>query len=307
MDTHAAHACKFSHGSGLLVYINGALMTAARVALRVNIAALELVRRLPIDELSAVGVCLAAAFNNEEENMNIAWAEVGSDTERQWREAERSWDRFSGGPYEAYEMEKQSEDSALQRSLRRLEEAERNRLCQRGFSHVAEWPAYHGNHLSASSDSSSLSRSDIGTYGNASLLSHEGASSGHVIAAAGLCYANSDRSGSLEDEDMELNAIQLKAILRAEHPPKAPSTTPSDYPLDFRANPRPSDSLDMKNIRGSWSPGKGTGPVMSSEEFEALPDYSDVEDDPDWPSAVDYASEMSEAVELGEVVLGRIR
>jgi len=139
LGTHAAHVCKFSHGSGLLVYINGALKSAALVALKVNIAALELVRRLPIDELSAIGVCLAAAFNDAEESVDISWAEVGSDTEREWREAERSWDRFSGGPYEIYEMEEQSEDSALQRSLRRLEEAERSRL-----GYVAEWLAYRG-------------------------------------------------------------------------------------------------------------------------------------------------------------------
>lgn len=80
------------------LYMNEALMSAAQVALKVNIAALELVRRLPIEGSGAIGVCLAAAFNDAEESVDIFWAKVSSDTKCQWREAERSWGRFSGGP-----------------------------------------------------------------------------------------------------------------------------------------------------------------------------------------------------------------
>lgn len=122
VETYAAHICKFSHGSGLIVYINGTLISAARVALKVNIATLELVRRLSLDELSAVGACLAAAFADGERQVDVAWAEVGSGTERDWREAERNWTRFPGGPYEAFEIEEHSDNSLLQRSFRRFEE-----------------------------------------------------------------------------------------------------------------------------------------------------------------------------------------
>ena len=247
-------------------------MSAALVALKVNIAALELVRRLPVDELSAIGVCLATTFNDAEETVHIRWAEVGSDTEREWRKAERSWDCFSGGPYEAYEMEEQSEDSALQRSLRRFEEVERIRLGQCGSSYVAEWLAYRGDCSLPSSRNFASAQSD-------STVDRE------IAAAAALFDAQSDRSGAWEEEDNELTAIELKAILRAERPVGTSSTTSPDSPIELKAIPRPSDSSIKAikvNTRGSWSPGKGAGPIMSNEEFEALPDYSDVENDQNW-------------------------
>jgi hypothetical protein len=157
-------------------------MSAARVALKVNITALELVRRLPIDELSAIGVCLAAAFDDAEESADISWAEVGSDTEREWREAERSWDRFPGGPFEVHEMEEQSEVSALQRSFRRFEETERNRLGQRG-SYVAEWLAYRGHRHPVNNEVSPSAQSEID---DASLLPGESTEGGYITAAAEL-------------------------------------------------------------------------------------------------------------------------
>jgi hypothetical protein len=67
---------------------------------------------------------------------------------------------------------------------------------------------------------------------------------------------------------VELTAIELKAILRAERPVKTPLATFPNSPIELKAISRPSDS--------------GKGPIMSNEEFEALPDYSDVEDDLDW-------------------------
>ena len=82
ITTDAAYVCKFSHGSGLLVYINGATVSAARVALRVNIATLDVVKRLPLDELGAIGVCLGAAFTSDESRVDITWAKVGDETEQ---------------------------------------------------------------------------------------------------------------------------------------------------------------------------------------------------------------------------------
>lgn len=146
-------------------------MSAARVALKVNIAALELVGRLPIDGMRTIGVCLAAAFCDADKTVMISWAEVGSDTEREWRDAERSWDHFPGGPYEVYEMEEQNEDPSLQRSLCHVEETERNRLGQRGSAYVAERLAYYEHHCSLSSGICVSERLD--TTGT-SVLSYEG-------------------------------------------------------------------------------------------------------------------------------------
>jgi hypothetical protein len=103
--TQAAHISNFSYGTGLLVYVNGALISAACVALKVNVATLELVKRLPFDERGAISVCLAAAFADTESHVKIAWAEVGDSIERDWREAEQHWEVFSGGPYEAIPLE----------------------------------------------------------------------------------------------------------------------------------------------------------------------------------------------------------
>lgn len=248
-------------------------MSAALVALKINIAALELVRRLPIDESSAIGVCLAAAFNDAEETVHIRWAEVGSDTEREWREAERSWDRFSGGPYEVYEMEEQGGDEMLQQSLRTFEEIERNRPGQHGDSYVAEWLGYRGQCRSLSSDNSASAQSDTDDASPRLLGSTGG---GCITAAAGLSDSRSDLS------DIELTAIELKAILRAERRPETPSITSPDSSIELKAISLRLNGSGETNIRGSWSPGKGTGPIMSIEDFEALPDYSDVEDDPNW-------------------------
>jgi hypothetical protein len=275
IEEHAAHVCKFSYGSGLIVYVNGVLTGAAYVALKVNIATLELVRRLPLDEMNAIGVCLSAAFGNEAEAVDISWAEIGSDTEQEWRDAERSWIRFSGGPYEVYEMEEHSDDSALQSSLHRFEEMERSRFGRSGSSYVAEWVACREDHVSLSSQGSSyLEDSSLS-------LSRPSSQVPAVTVAAGIFDTHSDYSGSLENEHMDLTAVELKAILRAERAPKTPSSSTSGHAIELKAIPRPSSISDKENIRGSWSPGNGTGPTMSSEEFDALPDYSDVEDDTD--------------------------
>ena len=105
ITTQAAHISGFSHGAGLLVYVNGVLISAACVALKVNVVTLELVRRLPRGERGAINVCLAAAFADTGSRVKIAWAEVGDITERDWRDAEQHWELFSGGPYEAIPLE----------------------------------------------------------------------------------------------------------------------------------------------------------------------------------------------------------
>jgi hypothetical protein len=105
ITTQAAYTSDFSHGTGLLVYVNGALISAACVALRINAATLELVQRLPLDQREAISLCLAAAFADTGSHVKIAWAEVCDNTERDWREAEQNWEVFSGGPYEDMPLE----------------------------------------------------------------------------------------------------------------------------------------------------------------------------------------------------------
>lgn len=212
IEQHAAHVCKFSHGSGLLVYVNGALTSAAYVALKVNLATLELVRRMPLDGLSVIGLCLAAAFKTDKGSIDVAWVEVDSETEREWRDAERTWINFSGGPYEAYEMEEHSNKSTLQHPICRFEEVERSRDQQRGAAYVAEC----------------------------------------MLRAEQLFEAPSDSSLGYE--------IELNAIPR----PDDPSKTPSGF-------------SNKENSSGSWCPGLGDGPIMSSEDFDALPEYSDID------------------------------
>lgn len=82
LTTHAAHVYKSSHGLGLLVYINGALLSTARVALKVNIATLEFARRLPIDQLGYVDACLGNAFAKSENCVHVSWAKVDDGVEQ---------------------------------------------------------------------------------------------------------------------------------------------------------------------------------------------------------------------------------
>lgn len=116
-----------------------------------------------------------------------------------------------------------------------------------------------------------------------------------------------------EEEDIAMTTIELKAILRPQAPRETFSDSFPDNAIELKAitqpagpSQTPSGYSTKENIRGSWSPGKGDGPIMSSEEFDALPDWSDVEDDLDWNSAVSQISELNEFVELGEVASGRI-
>lgn len=78
---------------------------------------------------------------------------------------------------------------------------------------------------------------------------------------------------------MGLTATELRAIVRAEWTVESPSFTTQDDHIQLKTTPRPLDYHDKEYLRGSWSPGKGTGPIMSNEEVEALPDYSDAEED----------------------------
>jgi hypothetical protein len=81
------------------VYINGALMSAARVALKVNIATLEFAKWLPIDQLGHIGACAGAAFAEREDCVHVSWAVVDDEVEQTWRQAERDWEPFPGGPF----------------------------------------------------------------------------------------------------------------------------------------------------------------------------------------------------------------
>jgi hypothetical protein len=111
---HLALVYKFSHGTGLIVYINGELVSAARVALQVNIATLKYIKKLSSYELDAVGQALAVAFAHSLQTVRIAYAEMSCAEEQAWRDAEREWETFSGGPYEY------PQSSFPTRSLRRV-------------------------------------------------------------------------------------------------------------------------------------------------------------------------------------------
>ena len=111
LTAEAALVSDFSHGTGLLVYVNGALVSAASVALKVNIGTSKVVDRMPIDEAQAVSACLGAAFATSGSCVNVAWAEVSDDTERNWREAEQYWEVFSGGPYQVASLNQYGQKS----------------------------------------------------------------------------------------------------------------------------------------------------------------------------------------------------
>ncbi|KAF2628588.1 hypothetical protein BU25DRAFT_448022 [Macroventuria anomochaeta] len=265
ITTHAAHVCKFSHGSGLLVYINGALMSAARVALKVNVATLEFVKRLPLDELGTIGVCLGAAFANDDDQVDITWAEVGDETEQDWREAEQDWKLFAGGPFEAVELEGYGEESFSRRSI--CQEEESVRFGQDGPVSGEEWAAFSKRHFPLRSEDSvslcpqpgafSSSSQDAPNAGPSRTFSSSTRDRPFMTAAEFAALPDysesfSYHSSSSEDQD----AIQLTAI-------KRPMTPRKSY-----LNP----SSDKENTPLLWSPGRGNGPIMSSEEFDALPD-----------------------------------
>lgn len=269
VTTHAAHVCKFSYGSGLLVYINGVLMSAACVALKVNIATLEFVKRLPLEELGAIGVCLGTAFVNDDEGVDITWAEVCEEVERAWREAEREWEPFPGGPYETYELEAYNEKLSLRQSTHRFEEHR-----QVGGD---EWAAIFEGGSPPLQDVSVSLRMNTKRH---SSLSRRGAGSFCTFYArtrplvtdaefTNLPDYSDSFSYSLslcDDEDaFELATVRQPEIL---------------HESSFGLSP------DKKNM-SSWSPGAGDGPIMSTADFDALPDWSDVEDDPDWDGAID--------------------
>jgi len=272
---HDASVCKFSHGSGLIVYINGALMTAACVALKVNIATLKVVKKLPLDELGAVGACLVAAFADGRQTVDVAYCEFDEQQEEAWRWAEREWETFPGGPYEYHEL------SYLYCPIRQMRD-ECVRLGDNGpVDEDEEWAAFSDRRRTSSQDSaehiplriyshagslspqcSSASSSDAPEAGAEAPLSKKKAP---VMTEAQFdALPDYDESFSSADHD----AIELCAI-------KCPTTLLEPF----------SDSSSDKENVSQWSPGAGNGPMMSSAEFEALPDYSDVDDDSDWKNA----------------------
>jgi len=245
ITTNAAHASTFSHGSGLLVFINGALMSAANVSLASNIASLNVVNRLSLVGLSTIGMCLGAAFADTRSTVEIAWAEVGDETEREWREAERAWEVFSGGPYEAFEMEKYDEEAFLRRCVKRTQAVSRQ----------------------GGSEGWYAEEEVVGGGGQQVVGEGQPVMDEVEFGALSDCTGSlSDSSTLLSFEDRE--AIELVSI-------KQPQAL-HDIFTELDSN--------KANDRILWSPGEGSGPIMSSAEFEALPDWSDVEDDPEWDS-----------------------
>lgn len=220
-------------------------MSAANVSLASNIASLNVVERLSLVGLSTIGLCLGAAFVGTRSTVEIAWAEVGGETEREWREAERAWEVFSGGPYEAFEMEKYDEEEFLRRCVKRAQAVSRQGRSEEWFGEEVGGGGQHvvgeGQSVMDEVEFGALSVCAGSLSGNGTLLSFE------------------DR------EAIELVSIKQPQALR-------------DMFTGLVSN--------GANARILWCPGEGSGPIMSSAEFEALPDWSDVEDDPEWNSTV---------------------
>ncbi|KAJ4987675.1 hypothetical protein SVAN01_06842 [Stagonosporopsis vannaccii] len=238
--THnAAHVSSFSHGSGLLVFINGTLMSASHVALKSNVASLELVKRLPLHELSSIGACLGAAFAEGRSTVEIAWAEVGNETERNWREAERTWEVFPGGPYEAFEMDNFDDQSFLRRCVRRA----------RPLSHYIQNEGMFGSKEMVDGDQPVM---DVDDFFDTPSFHSDSCSRGGTTLP-------------FEVRDV----TELVSIKQ----PQEPRDMVTEY-----------DS-DEEYVVGLWSPGKGSGPITSSIEVEAMPNQSDIEDDLAWSRA----------------------
>ncbi|KAF9692759.1 hypothetical protein EKO04_009056 [Ascochyta lentis] len=273
ISRHEAQVCKFSHGSGLIVYINGALMTAARVALQVNIATLGFVKKLPLDELEVIGGCLAAAFSDGHEPVDISYCEVDDWEEEVWRCAEREWEAFPGGPYEYHKI------PCLCCSLRQMQDhgtghedailsAPRRRLRTRlGGCDCAETPSSQCSSTGCSSTSGACSEEAPALMTDAQF-------------EALPDYDDSFSYVSLEGQD----AMEQCAI---------------DRPVTWRESLSELSSGTVHAAR--WSPGRGDGPIMSSAQFDALPNWSDVEDELDWNSG---SSDVSQACEVDTVAQG---
>lgn len=237
VTTEAAHVCKFSHGTSLLVYVNGALISAACAALKVNIATLEFVKRLPLNELGAVGGCLGAAFADTASVVDITWAEVGSETEQHWREAEQHWEAFPGGPYTALELQDYDKNSFMWRSIRRM----------------------------ASNDSSATSSGIPIRSVMAEIVPNALPDYPDSFSYASTCFHDRDTVESTTSQS-------------------------SKAPFDVFSE----GFSDKENIRTVWSPGKGDSPIMSSEEFDALPHWSGAEDEIAWNSSAEEMLELDE-------------
>lgn len=260
-------------------------MTAARVALQVNIATLECVKKLklPLDELDAIGTCLAAAFADDRELVEVAYCEFDERQEETWRWAEREWETFPGGPYEFHEL------SYLGRSMQQMKK-ERVQLADHGPDDKDEgWIALSDRRGSTVQDT--VEHIPLRAYTKASSLSPQCSSasssdvpevrtehSSIVTQARILTESPSNTRPEYDDSvsSASHDAIELCAI-------KPPTTLRESF----------IESTSDKENALQWSPGKGNGPILSAAEFEALPYYSNVETESDWNDAADVQLELS--------------
>ncbi|KAH6625221.1 hypothetical protein C7974DRAFT_455128 [Boeremia exigua] len=280
ITTDVMRASEFSHGSGLLVYINGTLMSAACVALKTNIATMKLIKRLPLDKPGMFGARLGAAFADDRSEVEITWAEVDDVAERDWREAERVWAPFPGGPYGSLGSDDCDDE-----------------FCRRYSSADGEdWAAFSTRRQSVSSYGSLSLRPDRSAFSSSCQYTDTEDASGTagamnqaqtVVTGAEfdtLSYCSGSFSGTssrCEDQD----SIELTTIQR----PQAPCEVFSR------------SHLDTEYVSSLWSPGKGTGPIMSSDEFDALSDWSDGGSDPEWNSILEEPLDCNGLVCEGSV------
>lgn len=101
--------------------------------------------------------------------------------------------------------------------------------------------------------------------------------------------------------------------LTAAKQPKAPgsflglSSHKENAPLLWSQARVDDEDLPLRAVLATARLGGGYAhPIMWSEEFDALPEWSDVEDDPDWNSVTDEVAELGEPVGFEIVVQGRI-
>jgi hypothetical protein len=257
---------------GLIVYINGALMTAARVALKVNIASVEFVKKLPIEQIGAIGACLAGGFEEGLEPVHLSWAEMDEEQEEIWRWAEREWERFPGGPFEYHEL------AYFSRSMQQM----REERCQIGdhepISDGGEWATPTGRIVPDGIE--------LRAYLS---LSSQRASANSTEPHAETPVLTETQIDALPDYDDSFdNSPSQNRIPAKLCAVKHPKVTPSD------------SSSDKESSASWWSPGPGTGPIMSTVQFDALPDWSDVEDDSDWEDPTNSLPDLNLVIE-GEI------
>lgn len=89
----------------MIGFIIGTLITTARVALKVSIATLVFAKKHPLNDLAAIGACVATAEAEGRETIEmVAYCETDGKQVEAWRWAFREWDSSPGGPHEYPEL-----------------------------------------------------------------------------------------------------------------------------------------------------------------------------------------------------------